>query len=298
MAQSGATAGNVVEVVGEVTALRGNETRSLTVGATVSGDDIIRTGADSRVAIVLTHNNARWEIAGNVSKRVSESVAWGLPRQSRPPEVVDQATSAAGRDHERSGAQTGVTATTEPAAAAPGGSGGRGGAKPPAAVAAPASIVAPPSAQPAAPPPPPPPMSQHDDDKIAPAEISRRAPAGPEEKAGGSTGRGGAGAERADESSNARGPVVGGAPLGAGSAAAPDGTPVLRALLAGERKALTACLGDAARLVFTLHVARGKATFELTGGTASARMRGCFERVVNELELPAAGGEASIELRK
>lgn len=119
-AQPGAIAGNVVEVTGDVSVIRAGTTAPapLAQGATVAGDDEIVTGADGRVAIVLAHNHARWDVKPGTRKKVSDSAAWSLAKVDLPPEVVDHATSAAGRDQEKAGADTGATATTEAAPAA------------------------------------------------------------------------------------------------------------------------------------------------------------------------------------
>ena len=50
---AGAPAGSVTELHGSVTALRGAARRTLVAGDTVAGDDVIETGVDSRVTIVL-----------------------------------------------------------------------------------------------------------------------------------------------------------------------------------------------------------------------------------------------------
>jgi hypothetical protein len=300
--QPGATAGNVVDVIGEVSALRGDERRPLAKGATVSGDDLIQTGADSHVTIVLAHNNARWELAANTSKKVSESVAWGLARQDKAPEVVDQATSAAGRDHEKAGAQTAATGapapTTVPAAAA--------APEPASAVAqAPVAQPAPKTSEPArrtaasppAPPAPPPRSALDKGDKNAPTDPSSageggRVTRGADDAVGGEPGRaptGGTAAPRLEVTAQVRERSAGG---GGGT----DGKAALRALLDNERKPLTACLGDVPKLTLTLHVAKGKATFEVSGGAATDKMRTCFGGVVKKLALPATDGDVSIEL--
>ena len=63
-AQAGAPAGTVVDVTGAVTV----SGKPLAKGATVAADDIIDTGADGHVQIVLAHNNATW-ISGRTSTR-------------------------------------------------------------------------------------------------------------------------------------------------------------------------------------------------------------------------------------
>ncbi|MEJ7604560.1 MAG: hypothetical protein WKG01_42300 [Kofleriaceae bacterium] len=106
-------AGRVVEVLGKVFATRGTTTpRVLVVGDEVFRDDTIDPGSDGSITVDLYHNNARWSVEGRLA-RVDDSQAWRLARQE-PVQPVDHATSSAGRDAERQGAGTRVTA--EPAA--------------------------------------------------------------------------------------------------------------------------------------------------------------------------------------
>src|SRR3954469_15995055 len=71
--QPGVTAGKVVEATGAVTATRGTAKRTLQAGAAISGDDVIETGADGRVTIMLAHNNAIWDLGPNKHGKVADS---------------------------------------------------------------------------------------------------------------------------------------------------------------------------------------------------------------------------------
>jgi 2-oxoglutarate dehydrogenase E2 component (dihydrolipoamide succinyltransferase) len=141
-----AGAGKVLEVSGQVT-IGG---KPLALGQSVNADDVIDTGADGRVVIELTHNLAHWQLGPNKHSKVSESIAWKLPRDEGNAKVVIQDMTAAGRPAERSAADTTATAP-EPPAAEP----APGGGPPPAAAApaAPAKAAAP-ARRAAAPPPP------------------------------------------------------------------------------------------------------------------------------------------------
>jgi len=108
--QAGVAAGKVVELSGTVTAKRGGESRTLTSGTEVSGDDVIETGADSSVSIVLAHNNATWSLGPNKRKKVAESLAWSLAKVDTPAGGSVEATSAAGRHAEKAGANSSATA--------------------------------------------------------------------------------------------------------------------------------------------------------------------------------------------
>jgi hypothetical protein len=105
-------AGKVLEVAGKVT-VKG---KALAVGDVLKADDLVETGDDGRVVIELTHNLAHWELGPNKSQKVSESIAWKLPRDEGNAKVVIQDMSAAGRPAERSAADTTASA---PAPAAP-----------------------------------------------------------------------------------------------------------------------------------------------------------------------------------
>jgi len=107
----GAPAGKVVDLAGTVTATRGDQVRTLAPGGEVSADDVIGTSADGRVAIVLDHNNARWDLGPNRTVKVGESLAWTAAKQAGPAAVVKEETSTAGRHAEKTAATT--TTTTD-----------------------------------------------------------------------------------------------------------------------------------------------------------------------------------------
>ena len=149
-AQAGAPAGTVVDVQGTVTVAG----KPLAKGAVVAADDVVETGADGHVRIVLTHNNATWDLGPNKHEKVSASLAWTLAKVDTPAKAVDQDTSSAGRPAERSAADTAASSdkkemerADEAAPAAP-------------AVAAPAPPAAETANAPAPPPPPPPPAAE------------------------------------------------------------------------------------------------------------------------------------------
>ncbi len=118
--EPGAPAGDVLAVRGEVTARRGDEpARPLAVGDVVSGDDVVETGADGAVEIELHHNHARWALAGNQSKQVSESTAWrAAPRDPAADSEGGERTAAAGRHAEREAADTSASAPPKTASKA------------------------------------------------------------------------------------------------------------------------------------------------------------------------------------
>ncbi len=105
----GAAAGKVVELTGKVEATRDGKTRELAIGGEVFADDQIATTADSTVTIELFHNGARWAVVSNKKSRVDASLAWGLDKQQAS-KTVDHNSAAAGRNAERSAADTGATA--------------------------------------------------------------------------------------------------------------------------------------------------------------------------------------------
>ena len=130
-ARPGAIAGEVVEVTGEVTAIREAARRTLRAGAKVSSDDLVETGAGGHVVIVLAHNNARWELGENQQQQVASSLAWGLPRKEGPAAAGTEHTAAAGRHGERSAASAATTASSDEEVAQEKLSADRGGAPEP-----------------------------------------------------------------------------------------------------------------------------------------------------------------------
>ena len=116
----GVAAGKVVEVTGTVHATRGGEKRALTPASEISGDDVIETGVDGHVVIVLAHNNARWELNKNQSVKVGASDAWSEPKREGVAIAGDEATTTAGRHGEKMAASTSTTGDRAPAAEARG----------------------------------------------------------------------------------------------------------------------------------------------------------------------------------
>ncbi len=107
---AGAPAGDVTEVAGDVKATRDGKTRALAKGDVVAGDDVIATGADGRVTIVLRHNGVPWSLGPNLSKKVSDSAAWTAAKGAAPEAVTDDHSAAAGRHAERSATDTTTSA--------------------------------------------------------------------------------------------------------------------------------------------------------------------------------------------
>jgi hypothetical protein len=105
-----APAGKVVEVAGTVSATRNGASRKLAVADQLFSDETVDTGSDGSVTIELSHNHARWAMEPGQKKRVDESAAWKLAEQTGSAVAIDHATSAAGRNAERTAAETQATA--------------------------------------------------------------------------------------------------------------------------------------------------------------------------------------------
>ena len=116
-AQPGVSAGKVVELSGTVTATRGTVVRTLAAGGEISSDDVIDTAAESRVVILVAHNNARWDLGPNKHGKVAESLAWTAAKQDRPATAVIEESSTAGAHAEKTAATTGTTTPETPKAA-------------------------------------------------------------------------------------------------------------------------------------------------------------------------------------
>src|SRR6185437_8469577 len=102
----GAPAGDVTEASGDVHATRDGKTRAIATGDVVAGDDVIATGDDGRVTIVLRHNQVPWSLGPNKSKKVGDSAAWAAAKGAKPEDVTDDHSAAAGRHAERSATET------------------------------------------------------------------------------------------------------------------------------------------------------------------------------------------------
>jgi hypothetical protein len=105
-------AGTVTEVAGKVTITHDNRARDARPQDVVEADDMIATGADGHVTIVLAKNDVSWQLGPGRHGRVSESVAWNLPQRDPNPKPSEQDTATAGRPAERSAANTEATAPT------------------------------------------------------------------------------------------------------------------------------------------------------------------------------------------
>lgn len=108
-------AGRVVELEGSVSATRqGEASRPLHDGDSIFPDDTVVTAERAEVTILLSHNGARWSLAGGKSRRVDRSPAWRAePGQRSGAFDDDEAlpTSSAGRHSEP---QVGDTRATAP----------------------------------------------------------------------------------------------------------------------------------------------------------------------------------------
>jgi hypothetical protein len=288
--QQGVTVGKVVEISGKVTATRGGESRTLDASSTVSGDDVIQTGGDGRVTILLAHNNAKWALGPNKQEKVSGSMAWQLAKADSPAAAVDETTTAAGRHAERQAAtgeaeSAGRTRTVESAKA-------RADEAPAAPAAAPAPVTAPapgggaPPPEAVAPPPPPPPPA----DMPAPPRPERakataskgaappksvRAPSEIDDLLEG----GGGGNRRAPSS-----------PSGGGDGDGVDGLAQMRAALQRENPALRACVTASghASLKLKIHVVRGKTEIAIVDVTGTDADRACFAKVAARIKVTAS----------
>jgi len=113
-------AGKVIEMAGGVSAAReGAASRPLAVGAAVFADDTVTTGTDGSAAILLAHNQVRWNLGGDKSVRVDRSLAWKASSDQSGSAFDDQdemATASAGRHTDREAGDTAATAQLPPAA--------------------------------------------------------------------------------------------------------------------------------------------------------------------------------------
>jgi len=105
--EPGAPAGDVLEVIGVVTAKRGDEMmRQLNQGDVVAGDDVIGTAEGASVVIQLRHNGVRWSLKGGHDKRLGDSAAWKAPAKGDSADGLGERATAAGRHAEREAADT------------------------------------------------------------------------------------------------------------------------------------------------------------------------------------------------
>ena len=267
--QPGETAGKVVEVSGQVT-VKG---KHVAVGDMLKADDVIETGADGRIVVELTHNLAHWELGGNKSQKVSDSIAWKLPRDEGNAKIVIQDMSSAGRPAERSAAETSVSAN----APAP------GAAAPPAAENAPApspAAAAPPAAEPA---------------RRAAEPKSAAAPA--KTMAAPSLGQGKADAAADKVEPPPPPPADTGAPhlRGGGGGAS---TKTAADLIEMQEPALRACLGAGDHVEIHVKVdASGKPATTIDGAS-SGKVKSCLEGVIAKVKLPAEKASVNVTIDK
>ncbi|MGN6104184.1 MAG: hypothetical protein ACTHU0_03700 [Kofleriaceae bacterium] len=305
---AGAPAGTVVQVSGTVVATREGKPRDLVSGGVVYGDDEIATSSDGSVVIELAHNGARWSLEGDARARVDRSAAWGLARQAGATKAVDHATSAAGREGERTAADT--RATTEATAAAPA-SAETGVAtapatppavesRPPAAEKSPPRAVVPPPSEDgnatlrASPPPPPEQRARRESE----SEIGGIGGATPEPVESEKQDRA-APKRAAPRSAVEPAPELERDAKRAAITTAPADPAQVRALVVAQRAELAKCLAASApRLTLALRVSAGAPTFELRGGTATEEVRRCIAGVVARISFPATDAEVTLELRR
>lgn len=287
---AGAPAGTVVQVSGTVVATREGKPRDLVSGGVVYGDDEIATSSDGSVVIELAHNGARWSLEGDARARVDRSAAWGLARQAGTTKAVDHATSAAGREGERTAADT--RATTEATAAAPGLA--ETGA-PTAPATTPPAVESRPALRDSPPPPPeqrvrskgeiggiggatPEPVESEKQDRPAPKRAAPRSAIAPAVEP----------APELERDSKR-----------AAITTAPADPAQVRALVVAQRAELAKCLAASApRLTLALRVSAGAPTFELRGGTATEEVRRCIAGVVARIAFPSTDADVTLELRR
>ena len=260
-----AAAGKVVEVTGKATATRGGASRDLVAGADVFRDDTIDTGPDGAITVELFHNNAMWSIDGRKA-RVDESAAWKLAKQEPSGKPVDHATSSAGRDAERQGAGTRVTApgavgtaenqSAAPPAAAPVGENEKGGGN---------------GRQDRGPAP-----------KVKTPKVEQ-----PKVEA------------QKVESSRPNASDDGLSRVWARPAPPPPDAPAqVKNSVEGQRKELRACLGaSTAPLTINIALADGVATVKVIG-LADAKARACVEAIVKKLPFPVADLDTTIVINQ
>jgi hypothetical protein len=282
-----ASAGKVVEVTGKVT----DNGAALKAGDGVREADVIDTGTDGHIVIELAHNQARWELGPNKHQKVSESIAWNLPKQDAT-KPVEQNTAAAGRNAERSAADS--TSTTTPA---PGGA--------PTVAAAPATAdpaAGGGAAQPVQPPPPPKPVLAQKASKEPPppppVEAARAPDVNPKDAV----------TDDAKKTEvRTRGAIKGDVATGQAAAAKPDPLadkgPAGKSahdVLADASFALAKCLAIGQRLKLTVKVAaNGKPTIAIDASeTPSATARACLDGKVKKLTFPSVATEVSIDLQR
>ena len=291
-AQPGVSAGKVVELTGKVTATRGTAVRTLLEGGEISSDDVIDTAVDSRVVILMAHNNARWDLGPNKHGKVGESLAWTAARVDLPAVAVKEETSTAGRYADKNAATTDTTTrqnhADSRAVMAPKGDVNQD----PQATATPQpgpGASATPQVQPTAPAPPPPieTESTRDDKdiKVAPTPPARIESAKPKP---------GKSLDKLDDLQGSVGVgVIAQKPGGTGrSGGSIGGTKEslesperalqleIRRMFAKERTAMAACIqAPTERLMVTITVTQGVYSLTSTDPAATDKTRACLAKI-------------------
>jgi len=287
----GAVAGKVLEASGSVAATRNGASRALAAGGEVFADDVIDTASGS-VLILLHHNNARWAVESGQRTRVDESLAWKLAKQEGSAKVVDHASSAAGREGERTAADTRATSDTGAEAGEAARTRGVNGASeraPAVAAKAPPRPVEPPAA--------------------ASAAAPGAGAANTGDAYGGGAAKGGAPraaledppspapqAAKQKRGDNAVQDTAAQPELRQDPVASPRSEPKLQSALAARRAELRRCFDGKLALTLVVRVDKGAPVIELAGGAAGPAVRACLERVVKQIPVTGLAGSASIEL--
>jgi hypothetical protein len=289
----GAVAGKVLEASGNVAATRNGASRALAAGSEVFADDTIDTASGS-VLILLHHNNARWAVESGQHTRVDQSLAWKLAKQAGPAKTVDHASSAAGREGERTAADTRATSDTGEEAGKEGRTRGINGAKAESAPA-PAAAMAPQL-----------PVESAATPTVAPG--GGAADPGDAAAGGGGASKGGkaappAAAPRTVKEKNTGGAAQDPAPppdVRATSVTRPGPPPEprLHSALEARRAELRRCLDGRLALTLVVRAVKGAPAIELAGGAAGPAVRACLERVVKGIPMVGVTGSASIELSR
>ena len=279
----GAAAGKVVEIAGKVDATREGKTRTLALGAEVFRDDQIATSADATVTIELFHNNAKWSVVSNKQARVDASLAWGLDKQEAS-KAVEHNSAAAGRNAERSAADTASTTTAMAEEAKPGAMQAptapitesapaaepvtppvaRGGKGAPSKNAAPTGgAPAPGAAVPPPPPPPPPPAKSRKAETMSSDDAPQK---------------------------------------DAELKQAPDKAAVVitpQQMAERQRPAFQKCLDpQAPKVTITIKVRMNKTTVSLAGpGNITDKVRSCVDAVAQKIEWPVKGSTFEVVLK-
>lgn len=275
-----APAGTVIDVSGTVTVAQ----KPLAKGDAVAANDVIETGADGSVAIVLAHNHARWELGPNKRVRAADSLAWSQPASDGTATPVDQDSSAAGRQGERTAASSAATATAP--------------AKTAAAEIAPAAPPSPPSPAPSSAPSPPP--SPHTGAASAPRGLVGIS------SASGGIGGGAkpktaapspAGAASSPTEPPPMQPVAPPPPPPAEISATRAPVPSLNSAGADEAGKLSTCLALGQQVSIVIHVKAGVGDVSFDGAIDPA-VKSCITREVRAHAWPNTTGDVKLQITR